>query len=90
MNRKKFIKYMMAAGYDRNEANDTAELVQLAGYNYAAMWERYLIEYNQREIERIAQAGLTQRFDSVMHPDRRIVLAYLAQGLDSPGGGGDD
>lgn len=57
MTRKKFIKYMMALGYDRNEANDTAELVQLAGYNYDAMWERYLIEYNQRDIESIPLGG---------------------------------
>ena len=57
MTRKKFIKYMMALGYDRNEANDVAELVQLAGYTYAAMWERYLIEYNRRDIESIPLGG---------------------------------
>ena len=57
MTRKKFIKFMMALGYDRNDANDTAELVQLAGYTYAAMWERYLIEYNQRYGESITPGG---------------------------------
>ena len=31
MTRKKFIKNMMALDYDRNEANDKAELVHLAG-----------------------------------------------------------
>ena len=57
MTRKKFIKYLMALGYDRNEANDVAELVQLAGYTYAAMWERYLIEYNQRYSGSITLGG---------------------------------
>ena len=57
MTRKKFIKYMMALGYDRNYANDVAELVRLAGYNYAAMWERYLIKYNRRDIESIPLGG---------------------------------
>lgn len=40
MTRKKFIKNMMALGYDRNDANDKAELVHLAGYTYADQWAR--------------------------------------------------
>ena len=46
MTRKKFIKNMMALGYDRNEANDKAELVHLDGYTYADQWPREKAVYS--------------------------------------------
>lgn len=48
MTRKKFIKNMMAIGYDRNTADGTAYLARVFCGTYAEAWERELTEHDQR------------------------------------------
>lgn len=39
MTRKRFVKLLMAKGYDRNEANATAEYARMSGRSYAEAYK---------------------------------------------------
>ena len=57
MTRKKFIKNMMAIGYDRNTAVRFVYPLIMFGFTYAQIWENELTEHDRR-VHELEEWGL--------------------------------
>lgn len=70
MTRKRFVKLLMAAGYDRNEANDAAEKARRCGMEYSTACNVY------RKISAVDITAFGDALRNIVDMAAKVVVAF--------------